>query len=316
MTPMLGIMASQISGHLFGTYSYAYIAGGYQNTATTGKQTRIEKFLYSADTISTLSAVLSAARYTQAGLTNFLNFGYWAGGADSADASTSSITKMTYSTDTTSTLSATLGSAIQSSGSASNLSTAGYVMGGVTTVGTNIIQKLTYSGETTSTISATLTSAKQGQCGWNDGSTAGYTAGGYISAQTTQIDKLTFSTEVKSADNALSQAVNGEGGYSNAGSAGYAAGGYTGSAFYSGIQKHTFSGNVSSVLSTTLAEGWSSGASASNATTAGYTFAGDTFNEIYKSYITKLPYSTETRSTISATTAHTVYYPTGISTNG
>ena len=65
MIPILGIDASQISGHL--QIRAAYFAGGYDGS---NEISGIDKITFSGDTKSTLSATLSTASYILAGAAN------------------------------------------------------------------------------------------------------------------------------------------------------------------------------------------------------------------------------------------------------
>ena len=103
MASILGIYASQISGHLPPILA-AYFAGGIDTNNISG----IDKIAFSSDAKSTLSATLSTARYALAGAANSGTAAYFAGGNDGSNIS--GIDKITFSGDAKSTLSATLSS--------------------------------------------------------------------------------------------------------------------------------------------------------------------------------------------------------------
>ena len=104
MIPILGIDASQISGHL--QIRAAYFAGGYDGS---NEISGIDKITFSGDTKSTLSATLSTARRSLAGAANSGTAAYFAGGENGVNIS--GIDKIAFSGDTKSTLSATLSNA-------------------------------------------------------------------------------------------------------------------------------------------------------------------------------------------------------------
>jgi hypothetical protein len=199
-------------------------AKGISNSGTAGyfaplASSAIDKFLYSNDSRSTLSAVITFGGYTSAeGASNGSTAGYWGGGSASSGAYFNDyITKLTYSTEAISVLGATLWYPIQFVYGMSNSGVAGYFSGGSYNDGgwlvSNKYDKLTYSSETTATLAATMSTARYEGAGMADSGVAGYVMGGYSE---TTCDKLDFSTDTNSAlAEGLSVNRQRSGGYAN-----------------------------------------------------------------------------------------------------
>ena len=216
MASILGIYASQISGHLPPILA-AYFAGGIDTNNISG----IDKIAFSSDAKSTLSATLSTARYALAGAANSGTAAYFAGGFHGPSSTyISGIDKITFSGDTKSTLSATLSTTSYNLAGAANSGTAAYFAGGGNGSG-NVsgIDKITFSGDTKSTLSATLSTARNTLAGAANSGTAAYFAGGYDSGgNISGIDKITFSGDTKSTLSAtLSTARSYQAGAANSG---------------------------------------------------------------------------------------------------
>ena len=238
--------------------------------------------------------------------------GYFAGGLDGSYQYQSFIDKLLFSNDTQSTLTATLSQFVDYQ-SACNSSLAGYFAGGYNYNGggyQSFIDKLLFSNESRSTLTSTLSQTVDGQSACNSTS-AGYFAGGENPRYQSFIDRLLFSDELRTTLTAtLSISIYGQSAC-NSSLAGYFAGGYNynGGGCQSFIDKLLFSYESRSTLTTTLSRSVIY-QSACNSTLAGY-FAGGLNgdnDDINQSFIDKLLFSNETRSTLSATLSQTVWY--------
>ena len=259
-----------------------------------------------ADGVSTISSASSSATpvIPQAG---YLMGGYTVSGG----LRRSFIQKITFSSDTVSTIAGTFDAARSHSAGFANSGTAGYQGGGVVGPGnhTRRVDKLNFAADTVSNtvtnMSSGATAATQAAAMANSG-TAGYIAGGDKTeggvSYRTSIDKLTFSNDTISVLGAtLSQMQMQWSGSANSGTAGYYAGGYNnGSPTGSTIVKLLFSNETRSNLSTTLGvSNITLNASHANSGTASYWLGG--FDSSITGAIQKLPFSTETRSTLGVT---------------
>ncbi|MBT4394263.1 MAG: hypothetical protein HOD33_03700 [Acidiferrobacteraceae bacterium] len=129
-----------------------YYAGG-REVGGAGNVTTVDKFAFSNDSRSTLSASLPAGRYYGASMSNSGTAGYCAGGHDGN--TLSAIEKYTFSTDTRATLSAGLSAAAYGTAGISNSGAAGYVGGGAGFLTT--VDKLAFSNDSRTTLSEGLT---------------------------------------------------------------------------------------------------------------------------------------------------------------
>jgi hypothetical protein len=221
------------------------------------------------------------------------------------------IQKLTFSGDTVSTIAATFNLARSHAAGFANSGTAGYNAAGVDGAGnhTKRIDKLNFSGDT---VSNTITNMSSGAVAATEpaamanSGTAGYIAGGDKTEggvdYRTSIDKLTFSTDVISVLTAKLSVMQMQwSGSANSGTAGYYSGGYAnGSPTGSTIVKLLFSNETRSNLSTTLGvSNMTHNASHANSGTASYWLGG--FASTITGDIQKLPFSTETRSTLGET---------------
>jgi len=189
---------------------------------TIGTGSAIDKFAYSNDTRSTISAVtVWGSDMSAEGCANGSTAGYWGGGSNGGQGGepffADKITKLTFSTEATSTLSATLWSTIRYLYGMSNSGTAAYFSGGSYYSGgwlvSNKYAKLAYSNETTSTLSATMSSQRYEGAGLADSGVAGYACGG---SNATTVDKITFSNETSAAlSTGLSVTRDRSGGYAH-----------------------------------------------------------------------------------------------------
>lgn len=173
-----------------------YFGGGF-NQATGTVLNGIDKITFPGDTLTTLSATLSAPNYTLAGMANSGVAGYFGGGQDFAGRF-ATVDKITFPGDTKSTLGAVLTEGRRALAAMANDGVAGYFGGGTSdTVG--ILEKLNFSTETLSVISAVTLSRARNQSAMADPNIAGYFGGGYTSPDPSWggIDKITFSSDAK-----------------------------------------------------------------------------------------------------------------------
>jgi hypothetical protein len=187
----------------------------------------------------------------------------------------------------------------------------GYFAGGINNNGSSqsFIDKLLFSNESQSTLTTTLSRSVNRQSACNS-TLAGYFAGGSNSAFQNFIDKLLFSNESRTTLTAtLSQSVYVQSAC-NSSLAGYFAGGYSGNNIYlSVIDKLLFSNDSRSTLTATLSQSMYI-QSACNSTSAGYFAGGCDYNGnayINQSFIDKLLFSDESRTTLTATLSQTIY---------
>lgn len=317
MSFILGIMASQISGHLTTVGVAGYAAGGYNNSS--GELSSIEKLLFSTETQSVLSATMTNAVYAPGSLSNDNTAAYIAGGAISGNTRYDNIDKLTYSSETKSAIAAASVTGRYKTGT-SNSGTAGYFIGGNSPADAyqTQINKITYSNDARTTISATMSPA-----GFNINQTminknvAGYVSNPYTGAGTNGIYKLLFSTEVYSTITATNPLTGwGATETSNTAVAGYRWSQYSNvSATHSTkIQKLLFSTETRSELTNTITA-YTDAAGMSNSTTSGY-MAGGYSTGAPVNTIQKLNYTSEATSTISAVLTTDRRDVTGFSNNG
>jgi hypothetical protein len=280
----------------FNVYGEAngYFAGGGNNN----NNSFIDKLLFSDDSRSTLAARLSQTVACQSACNSSLA-GYFAGGTNGNFQSF--IDKLLFNDESRSTLATTLSQSIWEQ-SACNSILAGYFAGGNHL---RFIDKLLFNGESRSTLAATLSQSINEQSACNS-SLTGYFAGGNNGRNDQSfIDKLLFSNELRSTLAAtLSQSVE-DPSACNSILAGYFAGGYyynDGDIYYSFIDKLLFSDETRSTLTAVLSQSVEC-QSACNSILAGYFAGGYYYNgsDIYYSFIDKLLFSDESRSTLAAT---------------
>lgn len=224
--------------------THGYIASGMENVAGVNTVVaRVEKLLYSADTISTTTS-LPSVRWLSNGFSSTTH-GYCAGGRNSAGTNLSSIAKIDLSDDSSSTIGSTLpGSLHAHSGFES--STAGYVGGGASasSVNTANVYKLVFSTDVTSTLATGISSARRATMAFNS-TTAGYVAGGFTSANVTTVDKFAFSDDSRTTLGTGLSTARRYGTGMESSDAGYACGGLS-----SVVDKFAFSDDSRTTLST------------------------------------------------------------------
>jgi uncharacterized repeat protein (TIGR02543 family) len=279
----------------FNINAAGFFAGGANNSL----QSFIDKLLFSNDSRSTLTTTLSQTIVFQSACNSSLA-GYFAGGYNFID-------KLLFSNELRSTLTATLSQSVGNQ-SACNSTLAGYFAGGWNSMFQSFIDKLLFSNELRSTLTATLSQTVRTQSACNS-TLAGYFAGGNNDNdnynEQSFIDKLLFSNELRSTlTSTLSQSIYYQAAC-NSTSVGYFAGGIYGVGYYSFINKLLFSDDSRTTLIATLSQTIFR-QSACNSTLAGY-FAGGyhydgNINDVNdQSFIDKLLFSNELRSTLTAT---------------
>ena len=284
-----------------------FVAGG----GVSGDRTSsITKLTFSNDTSSNLAAKLPTRQENLAAFANSGTAGYVVGGSNDNGGIGSRIDKFVFATETRSDL-MSLGRIQYYHTGFANSGTAGYSAGG-NGGGTNSssILKLTFSGETLSTISAVLSTIAAGQynSSASNSGTAGYISGGeaydisvgYV--RMSKIDKLTFSNDTRSTlSHTYSPNRNSQAGFANSGTAAYFAGGASNanSAFYSSIEKLTFSNDTVSTLGNTLTSNNRAAAGYAKSGTAGYIQGG--YDSAYLSRGDKISFSNDSKSTLAAT---------------
>jgi hypothetical protein len=170
----------------------------------------------------------------------------------------------------------------------------------------SFIDKLSFSDESRSTLITTLSQSIWGQSACNS-TLAGYFAGGYGNRYQSFIDKLLFSDELRSTLTAtLSQSANGQSAC-NSTSSGYFAGGFN-NTYQSYIDTLSFSDESRYAIEATLSQSVQC-QSACNSLLAGYFAGGNNYNNgnIYYSYIDKLLFSNESRSTLSIVLSQSIW---------
>lgn len=274
----------------------------YSGYSVGKNDTSAHKFNFYSETSSILSATLSASyNSTGAGLTRGSTAGYFAGG--SSNTSTQANNKLTFSTETFSNP-GNMGGGRLYGCSISNESTAGYVTGGEISSPLTYftdVTKFTYSGETWSQFGSGNFNVTNNVTGGENGSTAGYHWGGFGGG----IDvskKITFSNDTSSLSFTAARIEYAGKSPSNGTTAGYQMGGMNGGtgAPTNVVRKLTYSGESYSVLATTLSVSRYRNINFSDYTTSAFSMGGEAGSGSFTT-IQKMPYSTDTLSTLSAT---------------
>jgi hypothetical protein len=231
--------------------------------------------------------------------------GYFAGGWSGS--TQSFIDKLLFSNESRTTLSVTLSQSV-SSQSACNSTSAGYFAGGGNGNNQSFIDKLLFNNESRSTLTATLSQTVSSQSACNS-SLSGYFAGGTNNSDTihfSYIDKLLFSNESRTTLTAtLSVSIRAQAAC-NSTLSGYFAGGFN--PFLSSIDKLLFSNESRTTLTATLSQSIEKFA-ACNSSLAGYYTGGANIccDQVDQSFIDKLLFSSETRTTLVATLSSTIW---------
>lgn len=292
--------------------SAGFMVGG--NLGYPSYSSRADKLLFSSETVSAVDNVLTEGRDLVSGFANSGTAGYVMGGFNSAGTHTDSIRKLLFSDESSSTLAATYVAAVYGATGFANSGTAGYFTGGRDNQSPqtlrNEFRKITFSNDAGSTLSATASVPSVYASGFANSGTAGYYSGGQIAgfSYTSRIEKLTFSGETRSTVGAtLSSGRAYSMGFANSGTAGYWAGGLlTNGQTTTEIAKIAFSNDSVAALSATFSPGRANGAGVAKSGTAGYVMGGNVTDSNNKTtQISKVLFSNDTLSTISATTIGT-----------
>lgn len=234
----------------FNSATTGYLAGGI----SAGGSASISSIAFSNNSQSTISAVLSVARYNTTGV-NSSTRGYAMTGQTSASQTTvtTAIDGIQFDTEAAIDPGAAVSPA-RSYSTGVNSSTVGYVGGGRNSAGSKMsdIDGFTFTSETTYGVTATLT-LMDGMSGFNSSST-GYFAGGQTNSSSLSaiIQKLDFTAETTSTLAATLQIARTTGAAVNSTTRGYVGGGLVGavgSSEIDGIQFNTEAAiNPSAVL--------------------------------------------------------------------
>ena len=175
-----------------------YFGGGYYTTPSSVYVDAVDKFAFSDDSRTTLTAVLSLARYDLTAMANSGVAGYWAGGSPNGPTS-AVIDKIAFSNDTRTVLSTGLSEAMYGPAGCANSGTAGYIGGGYAPPAhlyqVDIIAKWAFSNDARTVLSTVLSSERQAPGAAAQSGTAGYWAGGSTGTRVTTVDKLAFSND-------------------------------------------------------------------------------------------------------------------------
>ena len=288
-----------------------YSSGGTYDTTVNVYLTRIDKLVYSGESLSNLAATLSGAPgRSSAEFANSNVAGYQAGGFNGATGgSVSVINKLTFSNDANSSIAATLSIVRGENYGVANTGTAGYVGGGYSTGGSvDSTDKLTFSNDSRSTLGSTFSEIARNDNGAANGTTEGYFYGNPPGATPLRVFKLVFSTDTFSNNStSLAQQVNGA-------AANYGVSAYLLSNSTQNIYVHIFSGNtISSIAATITGSTDGSTGTSSNKGIAAYTYGG---NNPLSTPIRKIVYATDVFSTITPTLPGIVGYNSSYSNDG
>jgi len=324
MPLVAGISASTINNTTGSAILGGYFAGGYDFTSNIGYNT-MDKLIYSSETMASFNKTLSYISFGQAGIENSGNAGYLLQYPNSL---VNSLNKIIYKYDVTQEFPnffTTVGKKWETFG-LSNRGTAGYWAGGYDgAVKLSTIQKLSFSNDSIAIISATLDqilNQDQGNSVFNNNGIAGYVYSGSTStgSNSNNVNKLNFSNDTCSISNTSTDRFPDMCCMSNNGVAGYGAGSYskvtpTGYAF--NAMKYTYSTETTSTTSSSWSVNAWGGAGVTNNGIAGYfSFGHPRGASATVTTVGKLDYSTETATTLSATTKNANGINEGVSNYG
>jgi hypothetical protein len=140
----------------------AYYFGGGYSGVWPGNLKTIYKILFSDDSISTLSATLSAERENMGAAANSGTAGYWYGGNNTGYTRQTAVDKITFATDAASTLGTGLSVAVNYTSSMATSGVAGYNGGGYADPRVTTVDKFAFPGDGRSTLGTGLSSATSG----------------------------------------------------------------------------------------------------------------------------------------------------------
>ena len=292
LNAFLSINASIASNIL----KFGYVSGGTADNAGLPVNT-YRKFSFTAETISTPSAVLSAAKELIGGFSNSGVAGYTVGQSASSD-------KLNFTTDTNSSLTSQLSTGSDLKGCA-DTATKGYIFG------QSLVVRVAFPTDTNSTLASTPWGRLAGAALQNK-STAVYFAGGNFD---TPINKITLPSETPSTlASVLPSSFYLGGQASNDGVAGYTIGGdgSTGNANKILYSTETLS-SLPSIL-TLIVERFGN---MDNRGVASYNAGGTIISTgLDTNVIRKLSFTTDTGSAVTATLTLALRNPASFSNNG
>jgi len=203
------ITATMAQGRLYGgsvsSATKAYQVGGNQSSPQFNSDGQV--LLFSNETISTLSSMLSNACQSNAGISSIADgYGWSFGGYYSGPTYVSKTDKVQFSNDTISLDTGDIPSAVTSPTGMSNDGTAGYCLGGNDGSRVNTVFKMPFSSSTWSTLGATLSVDLDsgGPTSINLKDNFGLMCGGLPSSGSiSTTNKLTFSSDSRSTGAAL-----------------------------------------------------------------------------------------------------------------
>lgn len=294
------------------------IANGYAQMSNT--LTVLQKFNMSAETHSTVSVSGMDNAYYSAHVSDS-GVSMYRMGPDGNPSTANQ--KMTYSNETASNLANNLPQERFGANGMSNSGTAGYVVGGAT-AGYNTryktIVKMPFSTDVPATLSTGFTNMGNAPGNCSNNHTAGYTFGGYsdTTGPMSLNNKITYSNDsISNSVSSLPATAFSNSAMSNDGTAAYVTGGRDET---TNIYKVSYSNDARTTTSASLYRALVHTASVFRYQTAGYLLGGREYPtyDVDVSYIQKFLYSTETRSTITATLAaiNRTFGSTGASNNG
>jgi hypothetical protein len=291
------------------TCSYQFVSGtNVTLTATPNSMSSFKSWSGDFSGNSTTVTITMNSNKTVYATFNIYEAGYFAGGFNGSYQSY--IDKLLFNNESQSTLTTILSQSVNTQ-SACNSSLVGYFAGGYD--GSNcysFIDKLLFSNESRSTLAVILSQSVRTQSTCNS-TLSGYFSGGlnYNNGFVFQsfIDKLLFSNESRTTlTTVLSRSVLSLSAC-NSTLAGYIAGGWNQN-YQSNIDKLLFNDESRSTLAAILSQSVER-LSACNSTLAGY-FAGGgntCCSQTSQSFIDKLLFSSESRTTLVATLSHTIW---------
>jgi len=188
-----GLSSARKSPGGFANSGTAGYVGGGERPGPAYNTDAIDKFAFSDDSRTTLSAVLTTTTTYLAGMANSGTAGYFGGGDGSL---LSTVDKIAFSDDSRSTLGTGLSAARRGLAGMANSGTAGY-FGGGNASGT-VVDKFAFSDDSRTTLAAGLAEATYDPAGFANSGTAGYIGGGYGEGGTgyaTYVFKWAFSDD-------------------------------------------------------------------------------------------------------------------------
>ena len=215
--------------------TYGYFAGGSTTTGSASVVTADRITFSTGATAANATSNLSQARYTAAGLSDGVTYGYFGGGYTGGQVVTAD--RITFSSGTTAANTASnLSVARDNLAALSDGVTYGYFLGGqtgATAAGTNGDRIVFSTGVTSSNTASNLSSVRESTAAVSDSTTYGYITGGATSNTQTPLaltDRILYSSGVTSAATTsnLVTARNQHVGVGDGVTYGYIAGGNTG----------------------------------------------------------------------------------------